>query len=408
MANFSVRTLTGLLLLLAAISAAGQVRFPEPISGADFDSLMEKQNIPLQKALKVQFGNIPGCLITGPLAPTMPSSDSLRPLLDAVRVVFPDHKSFAKAAMESPRLNLIVGQIGFRGNLFEFDSSDIKGLVMYISPHQNRYLIWMRHFTSLGWNTVNSVKLRRYAVNISDHFLRLDSRGVLETPPSCAGYRIPETLDLLPPLPALVIAREKDFLDSLKAYNMITTGFFTGDSVIIAVREVIDIFKNLAPRMAFPDKEEFLLQRDFISFLEKGGNFSLFKTLDSLTLASMPPGEYKFAVGLNGDIRLAPRYLKAASKGPSANTEKFEISESLLFPGDPVMSAGILTIKDNQRQRISHFNILSKHYFFSPYQPTFSDILAQRSNDYLLSLGYLFKALDELKINYEGARISKF
>ncbi len=70
------------------------------------------------------------------------------------------------------------------------------------------------------------------------------------------------------------------------------------------------------------------------------------------------------------------------------------------------MTAGTFFIEGDP-PRLARVNAHSGHYFYSNVTPTVREDIAVHSNDYLLSLGHFFNALDRLGIPYESVLISK-
>jgi len=91
---------------------------------------------------------------------------------------------------------------------------------------------------------------------------------------------------------------------------------------------------------------------------------------------------------------------ETGKKVPRAN-------HGFLFPGEPILTAGAFFIEAKPAPRITHVNAQSGHYFYSNVSETIREDIAVHSDEYLLTLGHFFRALDHLGIPYDSVLVSK-
>jgi hypothetical protein len=126
---------------------------------------------------------------------------------------------------------------------------------------------------------------------------------------------------------------------------------------------------------------------------------------------SLSTGEYFFAVSAAGKIRYGRELLREEVEQIEKETGRKvpRANHAFLFPGEMILTAGAFFIERRDgTTRLTAINAQSGHYFYSNVTPTVQTDISTKSNDYLLSLGHLFTALDRLDIPYDGVLISKF
>jgi hypothetical protein len=81
-----------------------------------------------------------------------------------------------------------------------------------------------------------------------------------------------------------------------------------------------------------------------------------------------------------------------------------------LFPGEPVLTAGAFFVEAGEagaEPAIVEVNTHSGHYFYSNVTSTIREDISRRSDEYLLTIGHFFVALDREGISYSGILVSK-
>jgi hypothetical protein len=397
-----------LLFVPACSTLAGSTGRTDPIVESAYDSLIAAQDTPLQQFLDTIFPENGGYLITGPLDPLFSGPDNARDLYHAVRVVCPDHESLGRALDAVQKDSAVtITQIdrcltsdcdnrpaGYRGAFVRFRWRGRNCLVQFNTVQQTRWLIRAQNILKKADPTIPPEKLDLYARALSDHFYAVDRKWDFIPEPKAADFALPERYDIYCKPPDYVIPGYEN-------YRILS--FVPTDSLLQALRENV-------PMEAYPNKNAPMLQREYREFFEREGDVRVIKTLTADAFDTLKPGEYLFAVGLSGRIRFAREILreearlievKTGQKVPHAN-------HAFLFPGEPVLSAGAFFIERDSTAHIVRVNALSGHYFYSNVTPTVREDIAVKSNRYILSLGYFFRALDKLNIPYSGIIVSKF
>ena len=133
------------------------------------------------------------------------------------------------------------------------------------------------------------------------------------------------------------------------------------------------------------------------------------RTLTSEVFTTLEPGEYFFVVGLSGKIRFGRELLREEVERLEKKTGKEvpRANHAFLFPGEPVLAAGAFFIEERESPYLARVNAHSGHYFYSNVTATIRKDIVERSDEYLMTLGYFFRALDRQGIAYDSVLISK-
>ena len=212
---------------------------------------------------------------------------------------------------------------------------------------------------------------------------------------------LPAWFDLYPPAPERVIADDQRFAEFLLLQSEIAIGELRGVLAFVPTGETVNRFVEEAIDTLFTNDEQFAIQEEFRAVQGAGGRKALVNNLTAAGFDTLAAGGYQFTVDRYGRVRIAAR--------DTASPSKFTQSHAMLFPGEDVLAAGWMEIRNVDSASVVHsVGAYSRTYFFSPFCATIRDDITSRSNDYLLTLGHLFSSLKNLGIATEGVLIRKF
>ena len=433
MKKLMVLTAVALAFVIAAPASAGD---KDPVTGPEYERLLAAQDTTLQHELEELFPEILGYTVTGPLRPDLDTDSGTDELFGLHRVLCVTPEAQERAlllieradAMKIPKSHeplTAYGGGGLSGSLVEcpVDGRDVRLLVL---THQaNRWLMWRGRVSLPGNPDHGSDSFAGYSGALAAYLdsvdaaipspvpgtssvMRVWSEKDQGVPPNPGAYGLPAEAGFLPPRPEYVIQGYQNYKDYLHEYEDIETWFADGIIAFVPTDSLLEILKQDAPPAAWPNKESQLLQYEFVKYFSRGGHLYEIKTLTSVILSTLEPGEYFYAVGLNGRIRFGfetPREeverieRETGRKVPRAN-------HSFLFPGEPVLTAGAFFVEAGEAA-IVEVNTHSGHYFYSNVTPTIREDISRRSDEYLLTIGHFFVALDREGISYGGILVSK-
>ena len=93
---------------------------------------------------------------------------------------------------------------------------------------------------------------------------------------------------------------------------------------------------------------------------------------------------------------------------PETGKEVPRANHAFLFPGEAILTAGAFFVDvENDSPVLTRVNAQSGHYFYSNVSSSIQNDIAVRSDEYLLTLGHFFIALESLGIPYDAIRVSK-
>jgi len=381
-----------------------------PIKGPAFDSLIASQDLDLQMKLEQQFPESEGYLVTGPLDPGLDIIEEALPAFNTVRVLVPDVDSYNFAIRETRKTTIPIAQSGYSGHLYEVEMDDRIDSAIVMTHNQNRFLVWLKRVTELGWNTIASPKLERYSVSLMIYFGNIDNHRLDRKIPPTENFKLPETVALYAPDPETVFENQTAYHEFLKSHAEINLPILNRDTSFVLTAELSVWFKENAPKEAYPNKSGAAFQEEYRDFIRRGGDFTSMKVLSKDLFDELGDGKYIFAVSPAGKVRIAldfsseeiARIEKATGQKPAVP------NHAMLFPGEPALTAGSFIVDASAEKRMAFIDTYSDHFFYCNLDPSVKDDVAERSDHYLTSLGHLFSALDKLGIDYIGARISKF
>lgn len=434
MKKLMVSTAVALVFVLAAQAFTGD---KDPITGEAWERLVAAQDTALQRELEALFPEILGYTVSGALRPDLDSGSDTDELFGLHRVlcVTPEVQGRAMLMLErGESVRVIRPAVGLAsygggelsGALVECSVAGRDVRLLVLTSQTNRWLIWRGRVSLLGTLDHGSKSFAGYSGAVAVHLDSVDGdvpspvpsvSSLMKTreglvpglPPDPTKYGLPAEAGFLPPRPEYVIQGYQNYKDYLHEHEDIETWFAHGVIAFVPTDSLQEVLKRDAPSAAWPNKESQLLQYEFAKYFSRGGHLYEIKTLTKTVLSTLEPGEYFYAVGLNGRIRFGfetPREeverveRETGRKVPRAN-------HSFLFPGEPVLTAGAFFVSEGPEPRIVEVNTHSGHYFYSNVTPTIREDIARRSDEYLLTIGHFFEALDREGISCSGILVSK-
>ncbi len=390
----------------------------DPIAGEDFDALVGDCRLAWRAQAERLLPDSAGYIVLGPFAGARNAPIDNLSTFGAIRVICPDTKSLRSAADHlASSDDMMLDEVA--SYLDSPDSSSLfRGLsgrawrlpgcpysIIAITTNQARFMIWanskVRPFAGEAY---------QHARAVSDYLHSLDTGYAGAAPPRAPNFGLPDSMDFYAPPPDYVIEGYDNYLNFLHGYAAINTDFAQGVKAFVPSDSLWQAMKTNAPRVAYPNKEWPMLQYEYRKFSERGGDVRVMNTLTAEGFDTLQAGEYFFAVSTAGKVRFARELLRAEVRRIEAETGRKtpRANHAFLFPGEPVLTAGAFFVEiDDDGRRLSEINAQSGHYFYSNVAATIREDVAERSDQYLLSLGHFFVALDSLGIPHDNVLISK-
>ena len=302
-------------------------------------------------------------------------------------------------------------------------------MFLLLTHHQNRWFIWAQDSLRSIAGEFSKPKvinipgphldtpLKLYAQEVASYLSALDQGFSDFEEPMASTYGLDSTIDFYAPPADYVIQGYANYKGLLHEHADIATDFARGILAFIPTDSLLGAFKANAPHMAFPNKEQAALQHELRKFFERGGDMRTMHTLTAETFASLPTGEYFWGMNVAGQIRFGRELLREEVERIEAETGRKapRANHAFLFPGEPLLTAGAFWIEAEPEPgvlshdtRLTEVTAGSGHYFYSNIQPTIREDIAERSNEYIWTLGHFFRALDSLGIAYDNVLIRKY
>ena len=422
MKKLMVLTAVALAFVIAAPASAGD---KDPVTGPEYERLLAAQDTALQNQLAEAFPELAGYAVSGPLDSGFGSGVTTDKLFWPVRVlcVTPETQLQATRVLEQRLRAQSVREIAnlenfgggaLHGSVYEFTLDGREVRLLVLTNQANRWLIWYRRVlrqevvhpeNPAFWSYASAVAAYLDSVDAAIPSPVPSASSVMRewnekdqgVPPDPGAYGLQAGAGFLPPRPEYVIEGYQNYKDYLHEHEDIETWFADGIIAFVPTDSLLGILKRDARPAAWPNKESQLLQDEFVKYFSRSGHLYEIKTLTNDVLSTLKPGEYFYAVGLNGRIRFGfetPREeverieRETGRKVPRAN-------HSFLFPGEPVLTAGAFFVEAGEAGIDS--NVTS----------TIREDISRRSDEYLLTIGHFFVALDREGISYSGILVSK-
>ena len=406
-----------LALLCVAVKFLAVVATAEPLTGAEFEQALQAQDSFFQDTLRGELAGVSGCFVTGPLGGV--EADSLR-AYHTVRIVCSDLQSLERALERVEKSTVLHVQAvsryldapatfaptGYRGVTIDLVGGRQIGAYTY---QQLRFLIWARS-NLINIESEHPDSLAAYALAVSHYLHMIDLLEDSTTPPKATAYRLNPDRDLYAPAPPYLIEGYQNYKTYLNSHAGIYTDFARGLLGFVPTDSLMIMLKQQAPRAAYPNKEASKFQEEMQEFFARDGDPVVLSTLTRSVFDTLRPGEYFFAVGLNGSVRFGRQFQRdeVAQLEKTTGPRVARANHAFLFPGEPLLTAGAFLVGDSTQPRLRSVNALSGRYFYSNISETIREDIAVRSNSYLLTLGHFFVALDALGIPYDSILIKKF
>lgn len=349
-------------------------------------------------------------------------------LLGAPRIIVNDPKAIHQAPQrlnDSDSLTVVEVEeylisskesspVGYWGILVTLEHEGERKDVQFLTHNLNRWLIWAKRKYFPNLSAPFAEALRKYAVQVSDYLKAIDENRLDAPEPKAVALALDESLDFYAEPPPYVIEGYDEYKGFLHRYDEIKIELLRGITGFIPTRASIDWLIEHRTEDLFENKEVTMLQREFRSFIERGGDFYQIRTLTPEVFATLEPGIYFFAVGKQGRVRFGyelPREQVIAAEKRGVKLAR--ANHALLFPGERVLAAGEFEVELDSdsgkqgRRKIVLINTASGHYFYSNKTKTIRQDISVRSDYYFLSIGHFLMKLDEMGIPYDGALLEK-
>ena len=421
------KTLASLFLFWLLACASLWAGPKDPITGELFQKYVELQNVELQKTVREVFSEKDGFIVTGPLNPPLVlrrilAKNSYTILYDTPIIICPSIDYLKTAITEYSSSNYtdeyFYLQIdkpgndhltGYRGGLELISINDEEYFVQFLTLQQLRFLIWAgQHLDYYPIHDTNKM-LGKYALAVSDYLHEIDKGNLDAAEPKAVDFGLEESFDLYAPAPDYVIQGYQNYKDYLKSHAEIVTSKLSEILAFVPTESGLDRIKSEAADIAYPNKEFPLLQEEFRKFIHRGGKMDYMRTLTKEVFDTLKSAEYFFAVGLSGKVRFGRELLREEVKRIEAETgqKPARANHAFLFVGEPILTAGAFFIENDGEPRIVEVNTQSGHYFYSNITATIREDVAERSNEYFMTIGHFFRALDSLEIDYHDVLLRK-
>lgn len=417
------KTLASLFLFWLLICSSLLAGPKDPVEGEQFHKYVELQDVEIQSEIRSSHSEEEGFIVTGPLDANLSATSNFFPLYSSVRVICPSLNSLENivigiSVIADSDFKVLSDNLensnngyltGYRGSLISITRDGHENLVQYLTLQQLRFLIWAKQHLGSKDILDKTLKLGKYAVAVSDYLYQIDL-GYLDTPePKAVDFGLDEKYDLYAPAPDYVISGYQNYKDYLKSHAEIITSNLSEILAFVPTASGLDRLKSEAPDIAYPNKEFRLLQEEFRKFIRRGGKMDYMRTLTKEVFDTLKTAEYFFAVGMSGKVRFGRELLREEVKRIEAETgqKPARANHAFLFVGEPILTAGAFFIENDGVPKIVEVNTQSGHYFYSNITATIREDVAERSNEYFLTIGHFFRALDSLEIDYQDVLLRK-
>ncbi len=393
---------TVLISLAAILIASGVMASPKKQSKPEpVPSLVDSTLLRLLNSL---FPDSAGYTVAGALDPQRPGKTDTDLLFQTARVVCPDFASLQRAIrtlkdneelkikklrydLDKPRSG---DPAGYRGVIVTFGWQDQEKVAQILTFQELRWLLWAE--TLLPYDAKSESKSsREYAIAVANYLDTVDHGYTSVDVPRPKTFGLTDKYDLFAPLP-------DDSIIFPAGMTEISTPFAHGITAFVPTDSSLNQFKLLAPNDTFVDNDPALFQWQCRTFFSDGHKLSDIKELTAKDFAQLDAGDYAFAVGMSGDIH----YVKYTQPHGARWSQQLH---GLLFPEEPILTAGDFAISRDPMPCITKINIRAHHFSGSGQPPT---SLRALSDGYLTTLGHFFQALDRIFVHYHAVQISKY
>ena len=358
-----------------------------------------------------------GYWVLGPLDLRADLPDTLDLVRTTLRLIAPD----PRASRDLPRnLWLPTGGValeelqpsdtlphalppGYSGRFLKGTIVGERVYVQVFTIQEHRWLLWARRAQIADIREEVSGPPARFSAAVSQYLAAIDSGRPNSGPPLAADFGLDPAFDLYDQPPEPVI-RDREGYERLLASQRT---FSIGDEVkgvygFVPGPDLTSWLEERADDVLYRDKEgDEALQYRYRDFRDFDGSWLGKPVLALSTFARLRPGRYAYVVDRYGFVRVGAMSLES---NPSATA-----TPALLAHGDLVRVAGELVIESGAGgSEVREVNIKSEEYFFSNRSLTLYPDVEERSDRYVLALGYFLRALEAARIPSDRVLLRKF
>ncbi|MEE9156417.1 MAG: hypothetical protein V3U38_07185 [Gemmatimonadota bacterium] len=362
-----------------------------------------------------------GFFVLGPLDLSSDLPDTLRLVETTLRIIAPNPRAARRIVS---RLRLPTGGVALEdiqpsdtlshlshevppGYLGRFIRGTLVGEPAYVQVftiQEHRWLLWAKRAQLTGVTERATGPLASYSKAVARYLAAVDSGRPDPRAPQASDYELDPAFDIYALPPADVIRGREGYLRLLDRNSEIgidsvadgVLGFVPGPSLV-------EWLQRENEGVLFPNKEgEIALQHRYRDFQQLVGRWIGNPVLSAETVQRLRPGRYVYAVDRYGFMRVG-RVTGGDSAGDSP-------SAALLMHGDPVLVAGELVLARalSGVLKVRELDINSEEYLFSNLSLSLYTDVEQRSDRYMLAVGYALGALDSARMSRDGILLRKF
>jgi hypothetical protein len=424
---------------LSALLAAAAMLAPAPadsqLAGKQPDDLSESRQFEVIKALEAVFPESKGFRVNAPLDPVGGTPGDLARLVRAFRVIVPLDVTVTQAAQKlisssSPFVRYvdIEQDTGFRPAIpvgyagvpvtAKFDKKIVD--IQFLTVNMDRWLIWARECYFPLWKGDRDTPMQEYAAAVSQYLRKHDFGDEGVPPLETSSYGAPKRADLFGGYDA-DRHEAPDFQEFSQECKEMDLDIAEGMTDFTAGESAVEWLVDHRGKSEFQDRRQADLQQAFYDFADEGRDFQELRALTPETIEGLEPGRYFYAVDVYGRVRFGKMRWTPDQGQQGIWRERLKSYECLLFPAQPIVAAGEFEIASGEdvleadlsgaaapARRLASVNGFSSYYYYRPDENNLEKQMEGRSDDYLKSVGHLFKALQDMGVAVQEPRISKF
>jgi hypothetical protein len=431
----AMRRIAVLMTALAVFGLAGPGPVFGQLAGTSPDNLNDSETLGMIKALEGVFPESAGFRVHAPMKPVGGTCEDMSRLVEAFRVIVPEDVTVTEAAARLTRGNspfiryidieqdtgfLPVLPVGYAGVPVTAKVNKKIIDVHFLTVNMDRWLIWARTCYFPVWKSDRDTPMQEYAAEVSQYLRRTDFGDNKPPELKASAVGAPKKSDLFGGYKPG--EREVSEYQDLVASNMeMDIGPAEGVIGFTAGSGAVEWLIDHRGKTLYEGDGQGQLQRAFYDYVMDGRDFQEFKALTPEVLAALEPGWYFYAVDRYQRVRFGPMGARPRDGADRFWNERLKPYECLLFPGQPVLASGEFEIVSGDHvleaslsgawapeHRIASVNAFSSFYYYSPDDKKLSKSIEGRSDDYVQTVGHLFKALEGMGIKLDGVRVSKF
>jgi hypothetical protein len=423
--------MAALIILGLAIPAPADCQ----LAGTKPDNLNQSEELYIIQSLERVFPESMGFRVHAPMEPVGGTCGDMSRLVAAFRVIVPEDVTVTEAAYRlstggSPFIRYIeieqqtgflpVLPVGYSGVPVTAKLDKKVFDVHFLTVNMDRWLIWARTCYFPILKSDRDTPMQEYAAEVSQYLRRTDFGDKKLPVLKASAVGASEKADLFGDYkPGDRVISE---YQELVASNMeMDIGPAQGVIGFTAGSRAVEWLVDHRGNALYDSEKQGELQRAFYDFVMDGRDFQEIKALTAEALAGLEPGWYFYAVDRYQRVRFCPMSASPQDGADRYWGERLKPYECLLFPGQAVLASGEFEIaREGQvlgaslsgawapTHRISSVNAFSSYYFYSPDDRNLNKSIEGKSDDYVQTVGHLFKALEDMGVEAEGVLVSKF